>query len=119
MIPKAAAELKAILVTHFSSHALVDEPTVEASFETFGAPRRLVAIVHGVRVKQEDVTREITGPPKSVAYDTVGEPTRAAMSFAEKQGIPVSQLDDRRNAQGPIRGREANGAGQAGDSSIE
>jgi hypothetical protein len=30
MIPKAAAELKAILVTHFSSHGLVDEPTVEA-----------------------------------------------------------------------------------------
>src|SRR5271163_3896330 len=82
MIPKAATELKAILVTHFSSHALVDEPTVEASFETFGAPRRLVAIVRGVRVKQEDVTREITGPPKSVAFDSVGEPTRAAMSFA-------------------------------------
>lgn len=43
-------------------------------------------------MRQEDVTREITGPPKSIAYDQVGEPTRAAMSFAEKQGIPVSKL---------------------------
>ena len=29
----------------------------------------------------------MTGPPKSVAYDAVGEPTRAAVSFAEKQGV--------------------------------
>src|SRR5580658_2852637 len=101
MIPKAAAELKAILVTHFSSHGLVDEPTVEESFETFGAPRRLVAIVHGVRVKQEDVTKEITGPPKSVAFDSVGEPTRAAMSFAEKQGVPVSRLNIIETPKGP------------------
>jgi len=101
MIPKAAAELKAILVTHFSSHALVDEPTVEASFETFGAPRRLVAIVRGVRVKQEDVTREVTGPPKSVAFDSLGEPTRAAMSFAEKQGVPVSRLTIVETPKGP------------------
>jgi len=32
------------------------------------------------------------GPPKSIAYDNLGEPTRAAMSFAEKQGVPVSKL---------------------------
>jgi glycyl-tRNA synthetase beta chain len=101
MIPKAAAEFKAILTTHFSSHALVDEPTVEGSFETFGAPRRLVAMVRGVRVKQEDVTREITGPPKSVAFDSVGEPTRAAMSFAEKQNVPVSRLTIIETPKGP------------------
>jgi len=48
--------------------------------------------VKNVRLKQEDVVREITGPPKAVAYDAVGEPTRAAMSFAEKQGLAVSRL---------------------------
>jgi glycyl-tRNA synthetase beta chain len=48
--------------------------------------------VKNVRLKQEDVVREITGPPKAVAYDAVGEPTRAAMSFAEKQGLAVSKL---------------------------
>jgi glycyl-tRNA synthetase beta chain len=92
MIPRAAQELKAILAKHLSTNELVDGPTVEESIETFGAPRRLVAVVRGVRLKQEDVTREITGPPKSVAFDAVGEPTRAAMSFAEKQGVPVSKL---------------------------
>jgi glycyl-tRNA synthetase beta chain len=92
MIAKASAELKAILEKYFSTNGLLDEKSAAASIETFGAPRRLVAIARGIRFKQEDVTREITGPPRSIAYDNVGEPTRAAMSFAEKQGIPVSKL---------------------------
>src|SRR5580693_6734778 len=92
MILKASRELKALLQKHFLANGLLDEKFAETSIETFGAPRRLVAIARGVRMRQEDVMREITGPPKSIAYDQVGEPTRAAMSFAEKQGIPVSKL---------------------------
>jgi glycyl-tRNA synthetase beta chain len=92
MIVKAAQELKAILATQFSTNRLVGETTVEASIETFGAPRRLVAFARNVQLKQEDVTREITGPPKSIAFDPAGQPTRAALSFAEKQGISVSEL---------------------------
>jgi glycyl-tRNA synthetase beta chain len=92
MIFKASQELKAILEKYLSTHGLVDSPSGSAEVEAFGGPRRLAAIVRGVLLKQDDVTREIIGPPKSVAYDNVGEPTRAAMSFAGKQGIPVSQL---------------------------
>ncbi|MGH9712239.1 MAG: glycine--tRNA ligase subunit beta [Candidatus Acidiferrales bacterium] len=92
MISKAAQELKALLEKYFSTNRLLDEKFASDSIESFGAPRRLTAIARGVLLKQEDVTREVTGPPKSVAYDHVGEPTRAAMSFAEKQGIPVSKL---------------------------
>src|SRR5271170_3243571 len=92
MILKASRELKALLQKHFIANGLLDEKSAEISIETFGAPRRLVAIARGMRMRQEDVTRESTGPPKSIAFDQVGEPTRAAMSFAEKQGIPVSKL---------------------------
>src|SRR6202522_827727 len=92
MILKASQELEALLQKQFLAHGLLEEKSAEGSIETFGGPRRLVAIARGGRMRQEDVTREITGPPKSVAYDPVGEPTRAAMSFAEKQGIPVSKL---------------------------
>jgi glycyl-tRNA synthetase beta chain len=92
MILKASQELKALLQKYFLTNGLLEERLAQDSIETFGAPRRLVAIARGVRLRQEDVTREIVGPPKSVAYDAVGEPTRAAMSFAEKQGIPVSKL---------------------------
>src|SRR5580698_6573075 len=92
MIVKACRELKALLEKYFVANALLDEGSAASSIETFGAPRRLTAIVKSVRLKQEDVVREITGPPKAVAYDAVGEPTRAAMSFAEKQGLAVSKL---------------------------
>ena len=92
MIAKACGELKAILERYFSANGLLDSSPGDAAIETFGAARRLVAIARKVRLQQEDVTREIIGPPKTVAYDNVGEPTRAAMNFAEKQGLPVSKL---------------------------
>lgn len=92
MIAKAAAELEVILEKYFLTNGLLDEKSSAASIETFGAPRRLTAIARNVLLKQEDVTREVTGPPKSIAFDSVGEPTRAAESFASKQGIPLSKL---------------------------
>jgi glycyl-tRNA synthetase beta chain len=92
MIRKASEELKVLLEKYFCSNGLLEEAVAPAAIETFGAPRRLVAIARNILLGQEDVTREITGPPKSVAFDNVGEPTRAAMSFAEKQGIPISKL---------------------------
>lgn len=92
MVERAARELKALLEKHLTTARLVDEPTVEGSIETFGAPRRLVAIARNVRLKQEDITREVVGPPKAIAYDSEGKPTRAAMSFSEKQSLPVEEL---------------------------
>jgi len=92
MIVRACGELKALLEKYLLSNALLEESVAASSIETFGAPRRLVAIVKNIRLKQEDVVKEITGPPKAIAFDSVGEPTRAAMSFAEKQGMAVSKL---------------------------
>jgi glycyl-tRNA synthetase beta chain len=92
MIVRACGELKALLEKYFLTNALLEEGSASSSIETFGAPRRLVAIVKNIRLRQEDVVREVTGPPKAIAFDNVGEPTRAAMSFAEKQGMPVSKL---------------------------
>jgi glycyl-tRNA synthetase beta chain len=92
MISKASSELKAILEKYFLTNGLLQEGSGKDSIEIFGAPRRLVTVARSLRLRQEDVVREITGPPKSVAFDNVGAPTRAAISFAEKQGIPVSKL---------------------------
>src|ERR1700722_11674994 len=67
MIAKAAAELKAILQKYLVAEGLVTEQEASSSIDTFGAPRRLVAIVRKIRLRQEDVARGGTGPPKSVA----------------------------------------------------
>jgi len=88
MLPKAEEELRANIEKLLSAESLTDSVTVE----TFSAPRRLTAWVRGLRAKQADVETEVTGPPKSVAYDSVGAPTRAAQSFAEKLGVHVTDL---------------------------
>jgi len=88
MLPKAEEELRTSIEKLLSAEGLFDG----ASVETFSTPRRLTAWVQGLRAKQADVETEVTGPPKSVAYDSVGAPTRAAQSFAEKQRVHVSDL---------------------------
>ena len=92
MILKASQELKVLLSKQLLAAGLIENTSSEKSVDAFGAPRRLVAIAQDIYLKQPDVTREITGPPKSIAFDNVGVPTRAAVSFAEKQGIPLAQL---------------------------
>ena len=86
MLPKAEEELRTNIEKLLTAESLADGVAVE----TFSAPRRLTAWVRGLPVKQADIETEVTGPPKSVAYDSVGAPTRAAQSFAEKQRVHVS-----------------------------
>jgi glycyl-tRNA synthetase beta chain len=66
---------------------------VAGGIYTFGTPRRLVLIGKAIAGQQEDLVQEITGPPKKVAYDADGKPTRAAVAFAEKYGIAVEALE--------------------------
>jgi glycyl-tRNA synthetase beta chain len=100
MLPKAEEDLRANLEKLLAAENLSDGVTVE----TYSAPRRLVAHVRGLREKQADVESEVTGPPKSVAYDAVGEPTRAAHSFAEKQGLSLKDLYIVRTSKGEYLG---------------
>src|SRR5207244_350889 len=88
MLPKAEDDLRLNLEKLLAAENRCADTTVE----TFSAPRRLTAWVRGLPVKQADVELEVTGPPKSVAYDAVGAPTRAALSFADKQRVEVSSL---------------------------
>lgn len=60
--------------------------------QTYGTPRRLVLIGGGISKRQEDLVQEITGPPRQVAYDEAGNPTKAASGFAQKQGVSVEDL---------------------------
>src|SRR5467141_318749 len=88
MLPKAEEELRTNIEKLLTAENFFDGVAVE----TFSAPRRLTAWVRGLLAKQADVEIEVTGPPKSVAYDSVGAPTRAALSFAEKQRVHVNDL---------------------------
>ncbi|MBI3670236.1 MAG: glycine--tRNA ligase subunit beta [Acidobacteria bacterium] len=88
MIARAAEELQVTLEKYLASENLLEGGAIEA----FGAPRRLVVMARAIRLRQPDASQEITGPPKSVAFDAVGRATKAAESFAAKQGVPVNKL---------------------------
>lgn len=62
-------------------------------------PRRQVLYVKNLAGRQRDSELAIKGPPARAAYDSVGQPTRAAEGFASRQGVPVTSLQ-RRQADG-------------------
>ena len=41
---------------------------------------------------QEDLSREVIGPPERVAFDDGGNPTKAAIGFAKNQGVEPGDL---------------------------
>lgn len=87
LLPRAASELKGILEKRLQLERLFMSPVT-----VYSSPRRIAALADAVMLSQADEKKEVLGPPKSVAFDNVGQPTRAAESFSEKQGIPISAL---------------------------
>ncbi|MBW1996700.1 MAG: glycine--tRNA ligase subunit beta [Deltaproteobacteria bacterium] len=60
---------------------------------SLGTPRRLVLVGKAISLRQEDVVQEVTGPPKSAAFDKDGKPTKAALGFAKKHGVTLEEVD--------------------------
>jgi glycyl-tRNA synthetase beta chain len=60
--------------------------------KTYGTPRRLVLYASELDERQADLSREVLGPPKKIAYDGSGKPTKAAIVFAEKNNVAVDAL---------------------------
>lgn len=67
--------------------------------EIYATPRRLAVVVPDVDVAQPDVTKEVAGPPVSVAFRD-GQPTKAAEGFARGLGLGVDQLVRRETKKG-------------------
>jgi glycyl-tRNA synthetase beta chain len=55
-------------------------------------PRRMIVALNEVPSRQDDLLETIMGPPRRVAYDSEDNPTRAALAFAEKTGVPFSKI---------------------------
>jgi glycyl-tRNA synthetase beta subunit len=107
MIPGAAKELKAILEKYLSAYSLSDS----APLEVYGAPRRLAVSSASVRLSSR-MKSGSDGPPKSVAYDPAGKPTRAAESFRPEMNVPLEMVDHF-HIQGRVSLSKAGHLGQA------
>ena len=79
--------MKKLLQTELETHRIHYE-----KINTLGTPRRLVLCAQGLAEKQTDTVVDTVGPPAKVAFDAKGNPTKAAESFALRQGVSISDL---------------------------
>jgi glycyl-tRNA synthetase beta chain len=88
MIEPALADWKRKLVEALEGFNLrpESEPVLDAT------PRRLMLRIEKLPVRQQDRDETLTGPPSKIAFDDKGKPTKAAIGFAQRAGVPVEDL---------------------------
>ncbi len=61
--------------------------------QVYAAPRRLAVWIGQLSERQDDRSQALDGPPVQAAFDAEGEPTKAALGFARKCGVEISEID--------------------------
>ena len=89
--PKALKTRSAALEENIAAGLQAQELTYSA-IKSFAAPRRLAIIVEQLIEATPQKELVVWGPPKTVAFDGAGKPTKAAIAFAEKNNISVDAL---------------------------
>ena len=75
-----------------AARRLDDAHVAHGSVESFGTPRRLVAVIRGVSAAQRHPAEELRGPSKQAAFDSNGTPTPALEGFLRSRGGTPAQL---------------------------
>ncbi|WP_103734101.1 glycine--tRNA ligase subunit beta [Pseudomonas sp. GZJR-8] len=61
--------------------------------KVYAAPRRLAVLLTALETQQPDRNINLDGPPRQAAFDADGNPTQAALGFAKKCGVELSEID--------------------------
>lgn len=86
-MPNILGQLKTLAETKLNDAHLPFE-----SIATYGTPRRLALILKGLADTSAEISERHKGPSASIAYDTDGNPTKAAIGFARGKGLDVADL---------------------------
>ena len=86
-VPPVLEQLRKI-----ADESLTNQRISFGEIETLGTPRRITLSIKDIKTLQESQETEVVGPPKRIAYDENGEPTKAAIGFAKTQGVEFSAL---------------------------
>lgn len=86
-IPSAMEQLK----NEFSK-TFTENEIKFSDIKVYATPRRLAVIVENLAEKQEDVEKVVKGPIATIAYDENDNLTKAALGFANKNGIKPENL---------------------------
>ena len=71
------------------------------SIKCTSTPRRIVLLVEALAVSASDSEEVVKGPPESQAFRN-GEPTKAAIGFAKRYQVGLSELEIRETSKGPF-----------------
>ncbi|MEN6669316.1 glycine--tRNA ligase subunit beta [Psychrobacter sp. B38] len=110
--PKSLKTLRDALQASVTEQLQEAEITFD-NIKAFAAPRRLAIQIQGIGDKQPDRTEQKRGPAIKAAFDSDGNPTRAAMGFAKGLGIDASELMTINTDKGDYVGYEQTIHGQA------
>lgn len=82
---------------HDALPALLRERMAEIQLDhgdmrAFATPRRVAVLVSDVAASTRERVEERRGPPASIAFDEDGRPTKAALGFAETNGVAPDEL---------------------------
>lgn len=89
--PKALKNLMASFAETIEANLKAEELSFTA-IKPFAAPRRLAVLVENLASETPSKELVVWGPPAAIAFDKEGQPTKAALAFAEKNGIAPSEL---------------------------
>ncbi len=80
---------------------LFDKASIEhGNIYEYATPRRLTLYIENISEKQKDRAIESLGPPKKIAFDDRGIPTKAAKGFAKSLNIDVNELKVKKTERG-------------------
>lgn len=89
--PKALKTLIASFKETIEASLKAEELSFSA-IKAFAAPRRLAVLVENLADQTPSKELVVWGPPAAIAFDAEGKPTKAALAFADKNGIDASAL---------------------------
>jgi glycyl-tRNA synthetase beta chain len=85
--PVLAAQLSAAAEEQFRETRLG-----YSGLEVYYTPRRLVLVIGNLDEGQKDITQEVKGPSKKIAFDADGKHTKAAIGFCKGQSVEAESL---------------------------
>lgn len=89
--PKALLTLS----TRFCDHITASLTAANLPFgevQAFATPRRLAVVIKNLSAQAPEKEVVVWGPPAAIAFDKEGKASKAAIAFAQKNGLSVEQL---------------------------
>ncbi len=97
--PKALRRLELAFADSLRSR-IVGANLTMGDLQSFATPRRLAVRISDLQLHQASQKIEKRGPPTRIAFDADGQPTRAAIAFAEGLNVSVNSLDKLKTEKG-------------------